>query len=641
MQLTADHELTQSLHDLTEPILQPVSKISASQNNLSASTLQSGMGARTKSQDSGFNKSASWLSLHGSNRKYSHIESKVKKYVQDIKDAEALRKKSLSQNSVNLFVSPPKIMDTNLVCELDENADEIIDKLQSDLRDKEAYIRTLQGSYEDLLLKHAEAENKIDRLRLRSLQRFAYEHPRSRHLFEDGFSFDFKPLSSPERNQVDPKTSYYTETAKLSPSADGSFTPSITESVILSPPIESDQSKSGSSKSRKEVVVSAPLGPIQKLYSTSVRLDKVLQPLSHFSLKSDASNPSLAETQMDQQQEKGASDGRSEDFGNKSNMYYTGAETGTNNLYHMTTDTGIEDCIQSATDRDTAENERRLPIVSELKRIPDVPNEDAFSKVQRWRESLPSSITKVDPDSKLKKAKNRKPVRKTVGVQTSPSCGCIDDPSACNTSALPSDDYAESLDIDCDNYSTEMSHKSPKKKSWNTTIRKVPRSRSLEPVSRHRCCGECKTCGSAIVAPELPSSSASYQNPKERPRGSSDKKMRCVTDKAEKTRRDLCPRKVRCSRVAGAQVTRAVLLDLLLNVQSGHACCCCCQHTWRGRPLPSSPPKEDLNQDKGAVSLVSFFSPFSSTFGGWEFWGCLVVLRNELVFVEEIKNGEY
>lgn len=164
-----------SMHDVSS--ISSFSPLRRDSCMFSTDTLQSNSIATTKSKDSGFQRSTSCTSLTtNSSKKYDHVQSKVKQYIQTIKETEALRKmqKHLEKNlqetskesvSADLAnVSP--ISECNSI-----SKKELLNKvkeLEEELKEKDCVIEQLEKNQSELRLKYAAAENQIDDLRIRA-----------------------------------------------------------------------------------------------------------------------------------------------------------------------------------------------------------------------------------------------------------------------------------------------------------------------------------------------------------------------------------------------------------------------------------------------------------------------------------------
>lgn len=153
----------------------------------STETLQSNSIATTKSKDSGFQRSTSCTSLTtNASKKYDHIQSKVKQYIQNIKQTEALRKmqKQLEkQASIYVEISGVTTAHTtsaDSAAEVSQSPSpdsspiskrdllEKVKALEDELKERDCVIEQLEKNQSELRLKYAAAENQIDDLRIRA-----------------------------------------------------------------------------------------------------------------------------------------------------------------------------------------------------------------------------------------------------------------------------------------------------------------------------------------------------------------------------------------------------------------------------------------------------------------------------------------
>lgn len=142
-------------------------------------TLQSNSIATTKSKDSGFQRSTSCTSLTTtSSKKYDHVQSKVKQYIQTIKQSEALRKmqKRMESNAYREAVENSSLEspDTSPISDdLPVSKKDLLNKvkeLEEELKERDCVIEQLEKNQSELRLKYAAAENQIDDLRIRASQ---------------------------------------------------------------------------------------------------------------------------------------------------------------------------------------------------------------------------------------------------------------------------------------------------------------------------------------------------------------------------------------------------------------------------------------------------------------------------------------
>lgn len=157
-------------------------------------TLQSNSIATTKSKDSGFQRSTSCTSLNTTgSKKYDHVQSKVKQYIQTIKQTEAVRKmQKRMENQLGLYreaiensslESPDSspLSDTN-TCVSKKDLMNKVKELEEELKEKECVIEQLEKNQSELRLKYAAAENRIDDLRIRASQ---HEEPMKNYITDE------------------------------------------------------------------------------------------------------------------------------------------------------------------------------------------------------------------------------------------------------------------------------------------------------------------------------------------------------------------------------------------------------------------------------------------------------------------------
>lgn len=118
-----------------------------------------------KSKDSGLPRSMSCLSLGSGVKPYDHVQSKVREYISQIKKTESERKKNIEIPCSKR--EEGKTFNTPVQQEPEEDLRHIICKLQEELNDKNNIISQIQENYDALLMKYADAENRIDRLRFK------------------------------------------------------------------------------------------------------------------------------------------------------------------------------------------------------------------------------------------------------------------------------------------------------------------------------------------------------------------------------------------------------------------------------------------------------------------------------------------
>jgi hypothetical protein len=165
-------KLSLSLHDvsrLTDFPLKCKSRDFSSDTiqSQSVTTISSGL----KSKDSGLPRSVSCFSLSSGGKSYEHIQSKVKEYIRQIKEADERRKSlklgDISSKGINADVST-YVSDENNSAASEKALTTVIRGLHNELREREIVLSEVQDNYDKLLIKYAEAENRIDHLRFKA-----------------------------------------------------------------------------------------------------------------------------------------------------------------------------------------------------------------------------------------------------------------------------------------------------------------------------------------------------------------------------------------------------------------------------------------------------------------------------------------
>ncbi|CAG2056182.1 unnamed protein product [Timema podura] len=119
----------------------------------------------SKSKDSGLPLSLSRLSLRSTDKSYENVQSKVKEYISNLKEAGRHRNSTQSSVKENVCYSSD---DWEYSEEIKLDPHELlstISTLRTELQDKDEMLRNLQDSYSALLMLHAETKNRIDQLR--------------------------------------------------------------------------------------------------------------------------------------------------------------------------------------------------------------------------------------------------------------------------------------------------------------------------------------------------------------------------------------------------------------------------------------------------------------------------------------------
>lgn len=242
----------------------------------SVTTISSGL----KSKDSGLPRSVSCLSLSSDKKNYEHVQSKVKEYIKQIKEAADERKKSLKLGDI--YDKSINADDVNYVSgekgsvASEETLAAVIKDLHYELQDKEMLLSKLQDNYDKLLIKYAEAENRIDQLRFKVIdpslelagQREEQYHPQS-SVLNSAKKYTF-PYNRASDMRVD---------AKSLPS-------DINDSCLSKISAYNDKIISNENPCSSVALFSeqvtrqnVALNPLVKPYSSSVRLGKRVKPL--------------------------------------------------------------------------------------------------------------------------------------------------------------------------------------------------------------------------------------------------------------------------------------------------------------------------------------------------------------------------
>lgn len=293
--LNNSSRMSLSLHDVSN--LLPLQLNEKSTNTVSCETIHSqSLSSTTKSKDSGFQRSYSCLSLNSSRRNYDHVESKVKAYIQNIKDSEALRKKN--KLSAAQLKSPECKHDV-LENDVDVDKDDLITQIQElkhELEEKALFIDTQQKNYNNLLLKFAEAKNTIDALRL---QRLSLNYSSSfNELTNDSKplnNINFHPFKTISRNLKNENSMYFSEN-ELNTTDKNSSVGLISNSS----PTASFKPRHISTPCKKDVNIGKCLSPVSKMFSSSSRLDSNRKPLSNLKKQETSQkSTSLSEENID------------------------------------------------------------------------------------------------------------------------------------------------------------------------------------------------------------------------------------------------------------------------------------------------------------------------------------------------------
>lgn len=375
LKIVRESKLSHSLYDVSSIPSNGLKNPSQRPRNTRASL--SALCSRNRSRDSGFTHSGSLISLNSSSHKYDHVESKVKRYIQNIKDADSLRKKERA-------MSKPFLAEVRRPASEDDFAEpqdgpelvHLVHKMQHDMAEKDRILHQLQDDYYNLLQKYAEAENKIDKLRL--------------GWYERGSPSGQGNPTSDQKGQPSNRSVYRKFKESLVEIDDSSLTSSMFLSHFDSAvsPNSSFHVEDGGQKNishigkgKKEVICSAPLRPISSLYCTSLRLDRIVAPLtsksssSHLGELSTASSRGLNSTASNYKTKKDMLDGLPDAT-----------------IREGTTDTGIDSFCPFSTEG------LHMPSIGHL------PHEDPIVKVQRWQKSLPTPSRPGDEFSPCSKS---------------------------------------------------------------------------------------------------------------------------------------------------------------------------------------------------------------------------------------------
>lgn len=285
-----ESKLSHSLHDVSSipsnGLKNPSQQLPVGRSSLSS------LYQRNRSRDSGFMRSESLLSLSSGGRNYDHVESKVKRYIQSIKSADAVRRKERAQSKSTIVHHPKQTFQDNNSQPQDNLAlVNIVQKMQHEMEEKDRLLLKLQEDYNCLLGKYAEAENKIDKLR------FGWHETLSPSAMKNDI-FGFR--NQYNSNQKPPFAKQLKQPSALPEIDDSSLTSSMFLSNFEETPDSSFNFKeewykhNNCKEKRKEVVISAPLRPISSLYCTSVRLDRTITPLNSKSSVSSSQHQFLA-----------------------------------------------------------------------------------------------------------------------------------------------------------------------------------------------------------------------------------------------------------------------------------------------------------------------------------------------------------
>lgn len=269
-----------SLHDISSltPLQLPVN----STNTVSCETIHSqSLSSTTKSKDSGFQRSVSCLSLNSGKRNYDHVESKVKAYIRNIKESEALRKQQLLAEKAVLVSEPTSIVEFDS-CIDKEDLLQKVQELKVELHEKALFIDTQQKNYNSLLLKLAEAKNTIDTLRFQRISlNYSSKNDESQNIRTGEIDLGvFEQEIRRQQNKLNNSISRSYRSNVNESKAFESFEPSSDSLIATFKP------KNSSTPQNKDA--NKHLSPVSKIFSSSSRLDKGFRPLA--SLKKEKSS---------------------------------------------------------------------------------------------------------------------------------------------------------------------------------------------------------------------------------------------------------------------------------------------------------------------------------------------------------------
>ncbi|XP_069705730.1 serine-rich adhesin for platelets-like [Periplaneta americana] len=266
--------LSLSLHDVSSL---PDFPLKSKLRDLSTDTIQSHsvitVSSGLKSKDSGLPRSVSCLSLSSSGRSFEHVQSKVKEYIRQIKETDD-RRKSLKLNSIDCKDRPASdqsyIYDENDSTVSETTLATVIKDLRYELQDREIVLTKLQEDYSKLLVKYADAENRIDELRFKvidpSLKLKNLDQKRDDHCWHCGGESIF---GDTDKCKYTCKETYQeARPAKLSLGSKDSLMITRKNDIIHK---EGEKESLSVSENLK---VNLSLNPLIKPYSTSLRLKK-------------------------------------------------------------------------------------------------------------------------------------------------------------------------------------------------------------------------------------------------------------------------------------------------------------------------------------------------------------------------------
>ncbi|XP_046671002.1 uncharacterized protein LOC124361007 [Homalodisca vitripennis] len=270
-----------SLHDVSNILPLPLTMKSA--NTMSCETIHSqSLSSTTKSKDSGFQRSVSFVSLASGRRNYDHVQSKVKAYIMNIKESEAIRKRNkLAQKTVEISEPGSLVDEIDMVLDKEDLILKI-QELKHELQEKAIYIDAQQRNYNNLLLKLAEAKNTIDSLRLQRISlNYSSSLNNSQNLSSQFKSIDFDFLEKEINRRI--KETELNKNLTKDINVCEQVTP-VKEERCLS--IETSTCSltevfTPKNHSTPKANEAKCLSPVSKMFSSSSRLDKNYKPLGN------------------------------------------------------------------------------------------------------------------------------------------------------------------------------------------------------------------------------------------------------------------------------------------------------------------------------------------------------------------------
>jgi hypothetical protein len=265
-------KLSLSLHDVSTL---PDFPLKCKSRNFSSDTIQNQsivtISSGLKSKDSGLSRSLSCFSLSSDKKNYDHIQSKVKEYIRQIKETDERRKApklgGISNKSIHVDDLKNVNAETKFVAS-EETLKTAIKDLQYELQEKDVLLSKLQENYDKLLIKYAEAENRIDQLRFKVIDP----------------SLELVDRRSSVLNSAEKYISPYNRTSDVGPDAK-SLPSVIRDSCFSKISTYSDKTVSSENPSLSALfsehvtLQNVALNPLVKPYCSSVRLGNGVKPL--------------------------------------------------------------------------------------------------------------------------------------------------------------------------------------------------------------------------------------------------------------------------------------------------------------------------------------------------------------------------